>query len=61
MNVPNDLARQVVDSLRATPFVLALLTLNVITLTGFAFVLYEVSQAMERREAVLARCLDNRS
>ena len=60
MNVPHDIARQVVDSLRATPFLLALVMLNVISLAGFAFILVEVSQAMERREAIIARCLDNR-
>ncbi len=59
-NVSDNLAKQVVDSLRATPFVLALLVLNVISLAGFAFILVEVSQAMERREAIIARCLDNR-
>jgi hypothetical protein len=57
-NVSDNLAKQVVDSLRATPFVLALLVLNVISLAGFAFILVEVSQAMERREAIIARCLD---
>lgn len=60
MNVPHDIARQVVDSLRATPFVLALLTLNFLLFFGFAYILFEVSQAIERREVLLARCLDNR-
>jgi len=52
------LAKQVVDSLRATPFLLALLIVNVIAFLGFAYILHEVSAAMARREALLARCLD---
>ena len=60
MNVPTDLARQVVESLKATPFLLALLVINMVVLAGFAFTLHQVSSAMERRESILARCLDSR-
>ena len=58
MNVPSDIAHKVVESLRSTPFVLALLVLNIIVLAGFAYVLHEVSSAMQRREAILARCFE---
>ena len=65
MNVPTDLARQVVESLKATPFLLALLVINMVVLAGFAFTLHQVSSAMERRERmiapILARCLDSRT
>jgi len=61
VNVPVDIAKQVVESLRGTPFVLALLVINVIVLAGFAWTLHEVSNAMERREAILKVCFDRRS
>jgi hypothetical protein len=60
VNIPASIARQVVDNLKATPFLLALLVLNIIVLAGFAWTLNEVSNAMERREAVLKTCLDRR-
>ena len=49
MNVPSDIAHKVVDQLRGTPFVLALLVINVVVLAGFAFTLHEVSSAMEQQ------------
>jgi hypothetical protein len=58
MNVPTDIAKQVVDSLRGTPFLLALLVINIIVLIGFSLVIHEVSNAMERREALILKCLD---
>jgi hypothetical protein len=58
MNVPTDIAKQVVDSLRGTPFVLSLLVVNIIVLIGFALTIHEVSNAMERREAMVMKCLD---
>jgi hypothetical protein len=58
MNVPADVAKQVVESLRGTPFVLSLLIVNIIVLVGFSLVVHEISQAIERREAVLIKCLD---
>jgi hypothetical protein len=60
VNVPADIAHKVVESLRSTPFVMALLVINVIVLAGFAFTLHEVSSAMERREGILEKCLDRR-
>jgi hypothetical protein len=58
MNVPADLAKQVVDSLKATPFLLALLVINMVMLGGFAYTLHQVGSAIERRDNILAKCLD---
>jgi len=46
-------AKRVIDRLGATPILLAALVLNVAVLTGFAYVLNEVSHAMERRESII--------
>ena len=58
MNVPADIARQVVETLRGTPFVLALVLVNVIALFGFGWTLHEVSNAMERREPLIKACIE---
>jgi hypothetical protein len=58
MNVPADIAKQVVESLRGTPFVLSLLVINIIVLIGFALTLNSISNAMERREAMILKCID---
>jgi hypothetical protein len=57
MNVPHDIAKQVVDNMKASPFVLALLIINVVVLAGFTFTLHEVSKAVERRDNILERCI----
>ena len=57
MNVPVDVAHRVIDSLQSKPFLLGLLVLNLVVLGGFAITLHEVSNAMERRERLLERCL----
>ena len=57
MNVPVDVARQVVDQLRGSPFLLVLLLINMIVLAGFWITLSHVADAMERREKILERCL----
>ena len=53
-----ELAAQVVEQLRGTPFVLALLVINTIVLAGFAFTLHEVSKGNERRDVMISRCLE---
>ena len=53
-----ELAAQVVEQLRGTPFVLALLLINVIVLAGFVFTLHEVGKAIERRDAYLRSCIE---
>jgi predicted aspartyl protease len=57
MNVPADVAKQVIDTMRATPFVLALLVLNTIALAGFAYSLHEISKAADRRDGLLEKCM----
>ena len=57
MNVPGDLAHKVVDQMKATPFVLAILIVNITVLTGFAYTLHEVSGAVARRDTILERCI----
>jgi len=57
MNVP-EIAKQVGESLRAAPFLVGMLILNLVVLAGFGYMLHEISAAMARRETVLAKCLD---
>jgi hypothetical protein len=57
MNVPHDIAHKVIDSMKAAPFVLALLVINIVVLVGFTFTLHEVSNAVERRDRILERCI----
>ena len=58
MNVPTDIARQVVDSMKATPFVLALLLVNTIAFISFAYSMHEISKAADRRDGLLKICMD---
>ena len=60
MNVPHDIANRVIDTMRATPFVLALLVINIVVLAGFSFSLHEISKAADRRDAILGKCLDSK-
>jgi hypothetical protein len=52
------LATQVIEQLRGTPFVLALLVINIIVLAGFAFTLHEVGNAIERRDGLIKACIE---
>jgi Tfp pilus assembly protein PilX len=60
MNVPTDIAKSVVESLRGTPFVLVIVLLNTIVLAMFTFTLYSVSNAMERREGLIKACIERK-
>lgn len=53
-----EIAIQVIEQLRGTPFVLALLLINITVLAGFAFTLHEVSKGNERRDAMISACLE---
>jgi hypothetical protein len=57
MNVPQDIASKVIDTMRATPFVLALLVVNTIALGGFGYSLHEISKAALRRDTLLEKCM----
>ena len=52
-----DVAEKVVHTMRATPFLLALLIINLVVLAGFAFTVHEVGNAIEHRDAILAKCI----
>jgi hypothetical protein len=43
--------------MKATPFVLAILIINVTVLAGFAITLHEVGAAIARRDNILERCI----
>jgi hypothetical protein len=50
-------ASTAVDALKNQPLVLALVLINIIFLIAITFVLHEVSQSIERRDAMIERCL----
>jgi hypothetical protein len=60
MNVSQDVAGKVIDTMKATPFVLALLIINTVVLGGFAFSMHEISNAAARRDNLLAQCMDKK-
>jgi hypothetical protein len=57
VNVAPEIAHRVIEQLRGTPFVLALLVINVMVLAGFAFTLHEIGNSIERRDKILERCI----
>jgi hypothetical protein len=57
MNIPADIAHKVVDNLRGAPFVLAILILNILVLAGFSLTLWQVGNAIERRDKILEKCI----
>jgi hypothetical protein len=57
MNAPRELVDKVIETMKATPFVLALLIINIAVLAGFAFTLHEVGNAIERRDNILEKCI----
>jgi hypothetical protein len=57
VNVPHGIAKQVIDTMRATPFVLAILVVNTLALVGFSYALHEIANAAERRDGLLELCM----
>ena len=53
-------SREAIGALRATPFLFALVMVNVIALASMAMTLYYVSAAIERRDALIKSCLEQR-
>ena len=53
----SQLVNNIVEALKSQPFVLALLLVNAIFLMVLAFVLQEVSQSIERRDAIIEQCM----
>jgi hypothetical protein len=45
------------EHLKGQPMVLALVLINIIFLIAITFILREVSQSIERRDAIIERCL----
>ena len=57
MNITSTV-HNVTDALKGSPVLLLVLILNLTALAGFAYILHEVSAAIERREVLLKQCLD---
>jgi hypothetical protein len=53
-----ELAQQVIEQLRGTPFVLALIVINCIALAGFGLTLHEIANALERRDVMIGKCIE---
>jgi len=51
------LAGKVVEHMKASPFVLAILIINFTLLAGFVYTLHEVSAAVSRRDNIIERCV----
>jgi hypothetical protein len=60
MNVPTDVIKHTVDALKGSPILLVVLILNLVVFAGFGFVIWQVSNAMERREAIIRSCFEGR-
>ena len=54
----SEITHQVIEQLKGTPFVLALLVINIIMLAGFAYMLHEVGNAIERRDGLIKSCIE---
>jgi hypothetical protein len=53
------IAVNVVEALRNQPLILALVIINMIVLAGFAFTLHQVSNSIERKDALVAELIRN--
>ena len=58
---PKEIAHQVLDSLRGTPFVLALIVINCTAWLLFAYTLHEIAQGNERADKMIASCIERAS
>ncbi|MBR1002722.1 hypothetical protein ABIF65_005997 [Bradyrhizobium japonicum] len=47
-------AADIIEALRSQPMALAVVVINLLFLTGFAFMLREIVQAVARKDALLA-------
>jgi hypothetical protein len=56
MTLP-DMANKIVDATTSTPVLLAIMVINIVVLIGFGLVLRESSNAAERRDAMIERCM----
>jgi hypothetical protein len=53
----NQIVETIVRDFKQTPFLLAVLLINTFVLIGFALTLTQVSEAVERRDRILERCI----
>jgi uncharacterized membrane protein len=53
----NKIVETIVHDFKQTPFLLAVLLINTLVLVGFVFTLIQVSEAVERRDKILERCI----
>ena len=53
------IAVNVVEALRNQPLILALVIINMIVLAGFSFTLHQVSNSIERKDALVAELIRN--
>jgi hypothetical protein len=58
---PGQIAEDIVESLKAQPFVLVLLVINLVVLAGFAITLREVGKGLARKDAMIQTCITERS
>jgi hypothetical protein len=54
MSALAELGKVTVESLKSQPLALAIVVVNLLFLVGFAFMLHEIAQAVERKDALLA-------
>jgi hypothetical protein len=50
--------KEAIDALRGTPFLLAIVILNVLVIASMAMTLHYVSDGIERRDALIKSCLE---
>jgi hypothetical protein len=53
-------ATAIAENFKSQPMVLALILINIIFLVAMTFVLREVSQGLERRDAMIERCIQGK-
>ena len=53
----NQVIERIVHDFKQTPFLLAVVLINTLVLSGFVFTLVQVSNAVERRDRILERCI----
>ena len=50
--------KETIEALRGTPFLLAIVILNVLVIASMALTLHYVSDGIERRDALIKSCLE---
>jgi hypothetical protein len=50
--------KEAIEALRGTPFLLAIVILNILVIVSMALTLHYVSNAIERRDGLIKSCLE---